>query len=101
MDNGRDLIFEALFECWVGGVYSTERARTMTRTQRGRINQAVRELVEIDASPDDVRSRWQALRKQWPNLTITPQALLAHWSTLAGQSRASTADEWLSRNRRS
>lgn len=97
----RDELFEALYECWTGTGYTRDGATAMTTTQRGRINRAVVELKRIGASPDEVKVKWKACARQWPNVTITPQTLCAHWSTIAQTTaRSSTVDGWLANQRR-
>lgn len=86
----RDELFEALFECWIGKPYTPLAASSITGTERGRINRAVKELRDVAATPDDVRVRWAAARAKWPTLTLTPQALVGHWSTLESSLRPVT-----------
>lgn len=92
----KDEVFEAIFECWIGIDYSTIGAGALTRTERGRINTAARDVREIGGTGDDFRVRWEAARAKWPGLTLTPQAIVGNWSTLlapaAGRPRAS--NDW-------
>jgi hypothetical protein len=53
-----------------------------TTSERGRINSAVKELCEIDATPDDVRARSDRYRKLWPDIVLTARALANNWSLL-------------------
>lgn len=77
----KDELYEALFECWLRRPYTTKG--TITASERGRLNTAVKELRDVGATPADVRSRWACLRSAWPNVTVTPQTLCAHWNTTA------------------
>ena len=54
----------------------------MTRGERGAWESAVAQLVDVDASPQDVRARASAYRLIWPGARLTPLALVKHWSQL-------------------
>lgn len=56
--------------------------RDMTRTARGRLNQALMELREIEATPEQVTSAARAYRAMYENATLTPQALVGNWPDL-------------------
>ena len=55
----------------------------MTRSARGQLNKACKELREIDATADQVKAKAKAYRTQYPNATLTPTALVKHWSSFA------------------
>lgn len=55
----------------------------MTRTARGQLNKAVKELREVGATSDQVNHKAKAYRAQYPNATLTPTALIKHWSSFA------------------
>ena len=55
----------------------------MTRTARGQLNKAVKELREVGATEQDVQAKAKAYRTQYPNATLTPTALVKHWSSFA------------------
>ena len=55
----------------------------MTRTARGQLNKAVKELREVGATSDQVKHKAKAYRAQYPNATLTPTALIKHWSSFA------------------
>jgi DNA-binding transcriptional MocR family regulator len=55
----------------------------MTRTARGQLNKACKELREVQATPDQVKAKAKAYRAQYPNATLTPTALIKHWSSFA------------------
>lgn len=80
MNRPRDLTWEALLEVCGAGP-------GMTKSERGRYNKAVKELKEVGATPDQIRQRAQRYRNKWPNLTVTPTALTAHWSSLSPPKR--------------
>ncbi len=72
----RDPIFEA-----VASVCGIDWTVPMTRSARGQINKAVRELREIEATPEEIVRVAAAYRIRWPNIDLTPLALVKHWST--------------------
>lgn len=59
--------------------------RTLTRSEQGRIAKAVKELREVDATPEDVVARARKYRKEWPEVELTPQALVANWNRFAAK----------------
>lgn len=75
----------------------------LTKSSRGRINRAAKELREIGATPDQVRDRAERYRKRFPDCAITPQALTGNWGLLADLGRPpapqETEDERLKRER--
>jgi len=56
---------------------------TLTKTGRGQVNAALKELREIGATPADIDSKAKAYRKTWPDVSLTPTALAKHWGSLA------------------
>ena len=72
-----DNLFETVAEvCGIG-------LTTLTRTARGQLNKAAKELREIDATDEQVRHKAKAYKAQYPNATLTPTALIKHWSSFA------------------
>jgi len=69
-----------------------EPATKTEKTNRGRI---VRELNEVGATPDDVRSRFAEHSTRRSSWTLTENALLTHWTDLAPRSRADDIDSVL------
>jgi hypothetical protein len=59
--------------------------RTLTRSEQGRVAKAVKELKEVDARPEDVTARARKYRKEWPDVELTPQALVANWNRFAAK----------------
>jgi hypothetical protein len=55
----------------------------LTRSSRGQLNRAVKELREVGATEPDVQAKAKAYRTQYPNATLTPMALVKHWSSFA------------------
>ena len=73
----KDNLFETVAEvCGIG-------LTTLTRTARGQLNKAAKELREIDATDEQVRHKAKAYKAQYPNATLTPTALIKHWSSVA------------------
>lgn len=93
-----DEVFEALYKAWLGKPYEPGASQRMTASQRGRLNRAASELRAINATPDEVRVKWALALERWPGM-VTPQTVVANWATLEAAPRASTADEWLKRQR--
>lgn len=89
----RDDLFDAVAE-----VCSVD---IRAKSNAGRVAKAVNSLVDLEATPDDVRTRAARYRANWPNVACTPSALVAHWGEFAvarsgGNARtkaASDADE--------
>jgi biotin operon repressor len=73
----KDNLFEVIAE--VCGISLTG----MTRSSRGQLNKAVKELREIDTTEEQVRHKAKAYKAQYPNATLTPTALIKHWSSFA------------------
>ena len=71
----RDEIFETL--CRVCGIDWTA---SMTRTQRGRINAAAKEIREIGGTPDEILRVAAAYRIRWPEIDVTPQGIVGNWN---------------------
>jgi biotin operon repressor len=71
----KDNLFETVTE--VCGIDPTE----MTRSSRGQVNKALKELREVGATEQQVRHKAKAYRTQYPNATLTPTALIKHWSS--------------------
>lgn len=69
-----DLIFEAV--CEVCGI----NPRDLTKTQRGPLNRAVKELKDVKASPQDIFVRAQVFQALWPSIKLTPMALASRWA---------------------
>lgn len=69
----RDEIWDAL---------EAELGPVATKSERGKRNQAVKQLRDIAATADDVHAKCRAYRLRWPTVEITDQALVKHWSTV-------------------
>lgn len=61
------------------------KAAKLTRSERGAWERAVMDLVDVDASAADVAARAIAYRELWPNMAMTPPALVRHWSMLGAR----------------
>lgn len=74
----RDELFEAIASaCDI-------RLDAMTKTERGQLNRAKKELGEVGATTDQVLAAARAWKARYPNATLTPGALMKHWSSLSG-----------------
>ena len=56
----------------------------VTNSMRGAYGKAVSELRAVGATPEEVRARARRYRSEWPNATLTPNALARHWGRFAG-----------------
>lgn len=74
-DRRSDVLFETVAE-----VCGIDWRQPMTKSERGRLNRAVRELREVGATPDEVRRKAVAYRLRWPDIDLTPTALAANWT---------------------
>jgi hypothetical protein len=83
-----DLLFEAVAEA------SGCAIERLTRTERGQINRATGELREIGATPDQVKAKARAWSRVYPGATLTPIALVKHWSALDGTGNRNSRSAW-------
>jgi hypothetical protein len=81
-----DLLWEAvLAECGAEG-------KTLTRTERQKLNAAVGQLREIEATPEQVRAAAATYRKIWPHLLhVQPFGLVGNWRLLQDNANPSEA----------
>jgi hypothetical protein len=49
-----------------------------------RIGKIVSDLVDLGASPDEYKIRWERYKRKWPTWTRTPEAVVKHWPDLSG-----------------
>jgi hypothetical protein len=80
----RDVLFETVAD--VCGY----NLKALTKTARGRLNAAVKELRDIQADPDQIvrfAPRW---KQTYPDATLTPQAITGNWAALAPTAAPST-----------
>lgn len=88
----QDLLWEAAVMCLYG-----ELKPSLTTSERGRLNKAIKELREIGATPEEFTARWkQYPRVMPPGTTITITGFVAHWSRCKPTRKVSHAahDEW-------
>jgi hypothetical protein len=70
----------------------------MTRHERGGWEKAIAELVDVGATGDEITARCAAYRARWVEMTLTPLALVRHWSSLGADvetAKPSGFDGWL------
>lgn len=72
-----DLLFEALV--FASGM----RLDGLTRTERGRVNAAAKQLREVNATPEQVTAAASKYLVTFPGAAITATAIAAHWSRIA------------------
>lgn len=73
----RDLLFDA-----VVAVCGHDASR-LTKAERGRVNKALKDLREVNATPEQVQGAARAWARTYPNARLTATALSANWSTIA------------------
>jgi DNA-binding transcriptional MocR family regulator len=52
----------------------------LTASARGALNRAVKELRDVNATPEQIAAVAKSYRNHYPNATLTPMALVKHWS---------------------
>lgn len=71
----------------------------LTRDERGGWELAVSQLAEVGAGVEDVKARCAAYRTRWPEMALTPLALVRHWSFLGAAieiaASSNPLDRWL------
>lgn len=72
----KDEIFDAL--CLVCKINSAE----VTKTGRGELNAAVKELKAVGATPREIIRRSVVWKQKYPEILVTPSALKKHWAAL-------------------
>lgn len=55
---------------------------TLTKSARGQLNKAVKELREVGADADQVGGKAAAYKEKYPGMDLTPTALIKHWAAL-------------------
>lgn len=71
----RNELFEAVAE-----VCGIDWRGTLTKSERGELNNAVKQLRDVNATVAEVHAKAKAYRRKWPNVDLTPSALVKHWS---------------------
>ncbi len=51
-----------------------------TQAERGKYNAALKQLRAVNAKADDIRLRCERYRAEWPDVELTPMALVNNWS---------------------
>ena len=54
----------------------------LTKSARGQLNKAVKELREVKATAEEVGGKAAAYREKYPGIDLTPTALIKHWAAL-------------------
>lgn len=81
-----DLLFEALVQ------HTGLNLANLTKTERGRVNAAAKQLREVGATPEQVRMAASRYATTFPGAALTATALAAHWSRLAPPPPAATCE---------
>jgi len=80
----RDVLFETVAD--VCGY----NLKALTKTARGRLNAAVKELRDIQADPDQIVRFARRWKQTYPDATLTPQAITGNWAALAPSAAPAT-----------
>lgn len=90
----RAAMFEAMVEAWHGRPYEV-MASKLTKSHRGQVNRAIKELLEIGAQPSEITEVARRYRQKWPEMQVTPNSLVKHWHTFTAEAaQQSCAHEW-------
>lgn len=81
--DNRAALFDAMMVAWLS---QTDNSK-LTKSERGRINKAITELVRIDATPEQVIERADTYRRRMPSATISPQAIVRNWNAIAPETK--------------
>jgi hypothetical protein len=79
----RDTLWDALLQAC--GVPLTA---PIPKSARGAYNRALKDLREIGADPGQIDAHAQQFRLRWPNVTLTPTALVRRWNECVSQNRS-------------
>lgn len=70
-------IWDTVAELWFGG--------NVAKPHATRVGKVVRDLKDLQATPDEIRRRRKALAHKWPNVDVTPESLVKHWVQVGGK----------------
>jgi hypothetical protein len=73
MTRPRDPLWDAWVDTW---------GEPQTATERGRVNRALKELREIDATPEQVRLVLRRYDREFQGCTRSPQGVTGNWTLL-------------------
>jgi biotin operon repressor len=54
----------------------------LTKSARGQLNKAAKELRDVGATADQVGGKAAAYKEKYPGIELTPTALIKHWAAL-------------------
>lgn len=76
ISNKRDVLWDALMNaCGYDPNF-------ITASIRGRMNKALKELREVNATPEQIERAASSYRKIYPGMQLTPNALAANWAQI-------------------
>jgi hypothetical protein len=67
---------------------------SLTRSSRGALNRAVKELREVNATPDQIANVAKAYKATYPNASLTPMALVKHWASFGAPKTGQRKSVW-------
>lgn len=82
-----DRLFEAM--CQACG----HDPKRLTSAERGRINKALKDLRSVGATAEEITAAASQWTRIYPNATLTPTAMAAHWSKLTSRRTAGTTTD--------
>ena len=65
----------------------------LTSAERGRINKALKDLRSVGATAEEITAAASQWKRIYPNATLTPTAMAAHWSKLTSRRTAGTTTD--------
>ena len=93
--SSRTQLFEEMVEAWFGRPYDSMKAK-LTKTHRGQVNKAIKELEEIDVQQGEITAVAQRYRAKWPEMQVTPTSLVKHWHTFSAEAQAQACKhQWI------
>jgi hypothetical protein len=90
----RTEMFEEMVEAWHGRPYGAMKGK-LTKTHRGQVNRAIKELAEIGVQQGEIAAVAQRYRIKWPEMQVTPSSIVKHWHTFTAEAQAQACKhEW-------
>ncbi len=80
----RNAVWDAVADRWFGGNVAKPHAK--------RVGKVVRDLIELDATPDEINARADRISASWGSEKSTPESLVKHWHQFAHDPRPAKSD---------
>lgn len=72
----------AIFQAFMDVFYPHIPHQKLTKSARGELNNAVKELMEIGVTAAEIPAKVEAYRARWPDIECTPSAIAKHWQRM-------------------